>query len=80
MDRTRPVVPERQSDYSHYLVMEGRLVGTWRRALNRDSVLVAVASFKPLASTERAKVEAAAERLAKFLECGVTVSYRRRGP
>jgi Winged helix DNA-binding domain len=80
VDHSRPVVPERQFDYSHSLVMDGRLVGTWRRALNRDSVLVAVESFKPLASTERAKVEAAAERLAKFLECGVTVSYRRRGP
>jgi hypothetical protein len=80
LDRTRPVVPERQFDYSHYLVVDGRLVGTWRRTSTRDSVLVAVESFKPLASRERAKVEGAADRLGRFLECGVTLSYRRRRP
>ncbi len=78
LDRTQSVVSERQFDYSHYLVVDGRLVGTWRRTLTRASVAVAVESYKPLARADRSKVEAAAERLATFLDCGVSLSFGRR--
>lgn len=44
----------------------------------RDSVAIALEPYKPLARADRAKVEAAAERFAAFLECDVALSLRRR--
>jgi hypothetical protein len=49
------------------IVLGGRVVGTWRRVLDRAGVTVTLAPFQPLPRADRARVEEAAERYAAFL-------------
>ena len=55
------------------IVMDGRVVGTWRRTLGKGVVSIALNPFGKLTEAERAAVGAAAERLGAFL--GLTADY-----
>lgn len=50
------------------VVLDGRVVGTWRRALARDAVEVVATLFAPVTKTQQAAIEGAAKRYAAFLE------------
>jgi len=49
------------------VVVGGRVVGTWKRELKKDSVVVSTNLFAPLKASERRAVEEAAERYGAFL-------------
>ncbi len=49
------------------IVVDGRVVGTWKRKLGKASVEVALTPFGTLADAEHAGVEAAARRYGEFL-------------
>lgn len=49
------------------LVIDGQVVGTWRRTLNKRQVLLTLKPFQPLDQTGRALVAAAAEQYGAFL-------------
>jgi len=55
------------------IVMDGRVVGTWRRTLGKGVVSVALNPFRKLTEADRAAVGEAAERLGAFL--GLTADY-----
>jgi hypothetical protein len=57
------------------IVVDGRIVGTWKRALRKDAVVVTLAPFTRLKRAEREAIEAATERYAAFLGLPAAVSY-----
>jgi hypothetical protein len=48
------------------IVLDGRIVGTWRRALKTARVVVSLEPFHRLEGGQRAAVHAAAQRYAEF--------------
>jgi len=50
------------------VVLDGRVVGTWRRTLARDAVEVTATLFAPVTKTHHAAIERAAKRYATFLD------------
>jgi hypothetical protein len=61
--------------YGHFLVIDYRIVGTWRRTLKARAVTVEVKPFKPLTDAERAAVEAEATRYGAFLGLAASVVF-----
>jgi hypothetical protein len=57
------------------LVIDGCVVGTWRRAIARGRVDVNVRPFRALSASERSGVEAAARRYGAFLGHDVSVAF-----
>ena len=53
--------------FAHALVIDGRLVGTWRRDFQKDTVTVTLKRFTPLREAEEAAVRVEAERFGRFL-------------
>jgi len=49
------------------LVLDGKVVGTWKRAITRDALEVAISPFRPLRKEEREAFRAAAESYGAFL-------------
>jgi hypothetical protein len=49
------------------IVLDGKVVGTWRRALGSRDVTVTLSPWRKLAPRERAAIDAAAERYAAFV-------------
>lgn len=58
------------------VVVDGRLVGSWKRALAKDAVTVSMTLYTPLDGERRAAVVAAAERYGRFLGLPVKVETR----
>jgi hypothetical protein len=52
---------------SPVIVVRGGVVGTWKRAIKKDTVTVTPTFFKALNGADRALVAAAVERYARFL-------------
>ncbi len=52
---------------NNVIVVDGRVVGTWRRSAQRNGSPVSASLFRPLAAQADAAVAAAAERYAAFL-------------
>jgi len=57
------------------VVVDGRIVGTWRRTIGRDAVTVAVSPFARLTARDRELIGAAAGRYGRFLDGEVRVSF-----
>ena len=66
---TRDNVP-----FANMMVTNGRITGTWRRALAKNSVAVEARYFKPPTAAQQAGFAAAVKRLGKFLDLPVVVS------
>lgn len=49
------------------IVLDGRVAGTWKRELRKESVVITLSPFAPLQKKERQAVAAAAERYGAFL-------------
>jgi hypothetical protein len=56
------------------IVVDGRVAGTWTRAIKKNAVLVTLHPFTTLGDAERDAVAAAAERYGRFLGMPVSVS------
>lgn len=53
-------------------VLDGRVIGTWRRTLERNAVAITIQAFTPLNKSGRDALARAADRYAGFL--GLTPS------
>ena len=53
--------------FPHFIVIDGRIVGTWRRTFVKGAAVVELSSFVPLTTDEGRHVSAAAERFGAFL-------------
>ncbi|MDQ2904103.1 MAG: winged helix DNA-binding domain-containing protein [Chloroflexota bacterium] len=60
--------------FSHAIVLDGQVAGTWRRTLNKDAVTITSHLFTPLNSDEIRAVTAAANHYGAFL--GMAVNAR----
>ena len=49
------------------MVLDGRVVGLWRRAIGREAVTIQLAPFGKISGRERERFQRAAERYASFL-------------
>jgi hypothetical protein len=58
------------------VVVDGQIIGSWRRELGRSGVGIRVALFQRCSSVQRKAVEAAAERYAGFLELVPEITIR----
>jgi hypothetical protein len=59
---------------AHVVVIDGQLVGGWKRTLTKDSVLVELRLLTQVSDAEQRAVEAAARRHAEFLGLSVVLS------
>lgn len=59
---------------AHIIILEGQLIGGWRRSLNRDSVAVEASLITRLTRSEERAVAEAAEKFGEFLELPVALS------
>jgi len=57
--------------FQHTIMINGQIVGTWKRTLKKDSVEVKLNPFKPLTKVEQQAVIDAANRYGEFLELPV---------
>lgn len=75
--RTNRVVlagpPPRGGLLARAIVVDGRTVGSWRRALGRGAVVVEATLFAELGAAERAALDAAAERFGRALGLAAVV-------
>ncbi|MBN1123120.1 MAG: AlkZ family DNA glycosylase [Anaerolineae bacterium] len=63
--------------FSAPLMIDGQIVGSWRRTLKKQEVTVETASFDPLTDAERGAVSAAADRYGAFVGMPVNCLFDR---
>lgn len=61
---------------TYLLVLDGQVIGTCRRTLQKKTVTVEVNSFQTLASDDREAISAAAQRFGRFLEQEAVIVWR----
>jgi hypothetical protein len=61
------VVPGGNGVFQPTIVINGRVLGTWKRTLKKNAVVITASPFKPLKKTEQNAFAAAAERYAQFI-------------
>jgi hypothetical protein len=74
---TTMVAEQRVDIFAHFLIVDGRLAGTWRRVIANDNVRVSVELHAPLKAPARQSVQDAADRLGKFHRMKVELKYVR---
>jgi len=62
--------------FQHTIVLNGRVVGTWKRTLKKDEVILTPSLFTPLTKDETHALAASAERYGEFLNMPVNVTYQ----
>jgi hypothetical protein len=71
--RRAGVEPETNLLFGNNVVVDGQLLGTWKRVLGRDGVVVELSLFTRLIRADRKAVAAAAQRYGDFLELPVEI-------
>ena len=69
-----PMIETGNPIFAHFLVIDGRVVGTWRRDFKKDSVTIILKRFAPLSEAQEEAVQAAAEHYGKFIGLDVVLS------
>ena len=59
--------------YAHWLIVDGRFSGTWRRAETQSGVEVSLTPHRSLSAADRKAIAIAAQRFGAFLETPVVV-------
>jgi DNA glycosylase AlkZ-like len=72
--RTKPIL---RPEFPHFLVVDGKLRGTWKRTLSARNVIVTVRLFRPLTTTERRALDSVAIRYGRFINQPVTLEGTR---
>jgi hypothetical protein len=62
------------NDLTNVVLVDGRIVGTWKRAIDRRRATVTLRPLRPLSATEMDAVAAAANRMGAFLDLPVTLA------
>ena len=79
-DHLRHLQPRPELIVNNVVTLDGRVVGTWKRALQKKSVHVSTSLFKPRTGREAAAVEAAADRYGSFVELPVQLERHDAAP
>jgi len=61
---------------AHIIILNGQIVGGWRRTLKKDEVIVEASLITKLNKAEEQAVAAAAKRFGRFLELPVLLIYK----
>jgi hypothetical protein len=61
--------------FNHTIVMDGRVVGTWKRTIKKDAVMITPSLFTPLNEAETRAFAAAANRYGAFLDMSVNLTF-----
>ena len=69
------ICPGGNGVFNPTIVIDGRVAGTWRRALKKDRVVIEMAPFRPLTSAEYNALGAAADRYGEFLGLPVVIVF-----
>ena len=56
------------------MVIDGRLAGTWRRSVGRESISVSVVPIARLTRADKTVLVTAAERYAAFMKMPVSIA------
>lgn len=59
--------------FTHMIVLDGQIVGTWKRTLRKGEVVIETNSFTRLTKAEDQAVAAAARQYGKFLDLPVVL-------
>lgn len=59
------------AEFFGFLVLDGQIIGNWRRTFSKGTVAIDIAPYRPLAPDERDAFQAAAQRFGAFLEMPV---------
>jgi hypothetical protein len=62
-----------RSAFPHHVVIDGRLVGRWKRTLAKARVTLALQLFRPLGDAERLALESAVARYGQFLQLPASI-------
>ena len=73
-DRTPQVDARDNVLFNHTIMIDGRVVGTWKRTLKKNTVLIEVSPFTSLTKAETRAVAAAARQYGAFLDLPVTLA------
>jgi hypothetical protein len=60
--------------FTHTIVLDGQIVGTWKRSINKDTVMLTAHPFAALNAVEQRAVIIAAERYSAFHERSMQIS------
>ncbi len=60
--------------FQHMIVLDGQVVGTWKRTMKKDSVLLTPSLFTSLTKTETHALVVSAERYGAFLDMPVKIN------
>jgi hypothetical protein len=63
---------------AHIIILDGQVVGGWRRTLKKDAILVEASLITKLSSAEKQAVIQAAERYGKFLGLPLSIACKER--
>jgi Winged helix DNA-binding domain len=72
-----PMRLEGRDTFAHFLIVDGRLAGIWRRTITRGAVVVETAPRRRLTRDGTRALAAAVERFARFVNAPVTVRRER---
>jgi hypothetical protein len=72
-ENTNKFDPQANIVFSHFIVIDSQIIGTWQRTLKKNSVIIDRSPFTPLSDAEAAAFAAAAERYGRFLGLPVTL-------
>ena len=64
--RPLPPTPGEATVFAHAILLDGRLIGHWRREFDKKTVVVEASLYRPLNGTEIRALEAAVERYGSF--------------
>jgi hypothetical protein len=68
------VVPGKNGIFFPTIVIDGRIVGTWKRSFKKGTVVIMTSPFTSLSKVERSAFEAAAQKYGDYLGMPVTFS------
>ncbi|HYN10950.1 MAG TPA: winged helix DNA-binding domain-containing protein [Vicinamibacterales bacterium] len=74
--RDRRAAPANPLEFPYYLVIDGKLRGTWKRSARAGRVVIELRLYRPLAPGERRALDAEAARYAKFVGSEVEVDTK----
>ena len=74
------VVPGGNGIFLPIVVQKGRVIGTWRRALQRNRVLVSASTFTPRSQLQKQAFVRAAKAYGQFLNLETEVEFHTPGP
>lgn len=69
------IVPGNNGIFSSTIVKDGQIIGTWRRTLKNDHVIITPQSFIEFTETQKKLFSAASNEYSRFLEKNVSINY-----